>query len=171
MSQHEKTNRGLVKDIQANVLRLVQDAFRDEEYLGYLEYPKDIDEGSLLKACLTDLPAVRVWVTSFGEDVNKTGAALGRRQREMLEFKVVVAYCTHYATISGGEDIIAEVGWGLREKLAQNTTLFGLAHLGADISDADFEPELVNLNDKLFTADCVKLVIDYKLIRMRKRAQ
>lgn len=165
------THRGLVQDVQANVIQLVQDAFQEGDYLDWLEYPKDINTGSLAKACLTDLPAVRVWVAGIQEDVNQTGAALGRPQREMLIFRVVVAYCTDYATVSGGEDVTAEVGMALRDKLAENTTLYGLTHMGGDIIDVDFEPEFVNLSDQLYTADCVKVVIDYKLLRMRKRAQ
>jgi hypothetical protein len=169
--EREKTRGGLPEDIETSVLKLCMRAFQEEDYLLYVNEPKDVGRGDLVKARLNDLPALRVWVQDIREEVNQTGAALGRKQREALTFRVVIAYCVDYALARDGDDLAKRVGWGLREKLAENTTLFGLAHRGADIVSVDFESDLVNLNDQLYVADCAKLVIDYKLLRMKKRSQ
>lgn len=166
-TQQVNTGKGLPNDIAESVLRLCQQAFQED--LRFEEAPRDVATGDISKARLTDLPAMRVWTYGFEEDVNQTGAALGRKQREKLTLHTMVVYCVDFATPREGNDVVTTVGWFLREKLAENMTLFGLSNMGGSIS-VEYGPDIANVNDELAVVDCVKITISYELVRMKKRA-
>lgn len=172
MGDRVYSHRGKIKDIEQNVLQLCIEAFDEDDYLVYSKHkpsPEGFVDMDITRADVQDLPVLYVWVDSFREDPNQTGS-LGRHPvRESLVFSVYVFYATSYPLSKEAEDEVKEIGWALKEKLTENTNLNGIVNQSGKVVSYNHDPDIIMKQGKLAPVSTVKILVEYKLVRKRKR--
>lgn len=172
MSDRVYTNKGLIKDVEANVLKLCIEAFEEDEYLLFssnkpaLENFVDMD---ITRANVQDLPVLYVWVDSFQENPNQTGSLGRHAKRESLTFRVFIFYATDFPLPKEGEDEVKYIGWNLKEKLTENTNLNGIVNESGKMITYNHDPDIIMRQGKLAPVSAVKILMEYKLVRKRQR--
>lgn len=166
------TDHGMIKDVEANLLKLCRQAWNEPQYLRFNAYrPSDADfvDGDIVHARLENLPVLYVWVSEFSESPNETGAMEGHTQRHLDTFRVAVVYATHSGLPKEGQDAVKAIGWLLKEKLTEETDLNGLMNFSGMVVSLDFDPELIIHRDKLCLSTSARLILEYKRCRSRRR--
>lgn len=169
------TGEGTIRDIEKNVLELCRQAFDEAEFLKYEEDYRpaysDFYDCDFTPMRISDLPTVFAWVESEMDLGNEVGGMIGKPQRNLAVYTVVVTYMTHFSLPIEGHHKVRQIGDRLKRKLVEHSNLFDIANAGGRMKSMDFDPRTVLKGDGgLGPVSAVTIVMEYSLVERQRRA-
>lgn len=154
---------GLINDVETQMLRMVEEAFRRDENLKYIERPRIIEDVNPGEVEITDIPALYVWCTGFGRDINTMGARPQEISRK-FEFYCNVQYIIPKLEERRASKELRKVAWWLFNVVDGNLDLDGWVQGNTQMQDVDLFPRLMLVGGKVMPVSSVNIKIIYPFV-------
>lgn len=158
------TGRGLINDIEANLLKVCKRAFEENESLRFMSNytPKEwqAQDGSRI-ARIEDLPALYTWCEGLASDTSSIGQSSGRALSHQTYFICNVRYMLPLVETPEADTTLKEIAWHLYMEIVQNKNLNGLIAGPANILDVDLKPDILRVGDKARQLSTVSIKVLY----------
>lgn len=166
------TNKGLINDIEKNLLKICQQTFHEDDFAQFSKYrPVVYETGDPIKSNIEDLPALYTWFDSFNVNTNSAGGNSGRALGHQFDALCYVGYILDFVLIEEAEEELKEIGWYLLNMVLENMNLNGIANGGGELVHFKVKPEVLLKGGKLGPVSMVEIVVNYHLTKRQKRAR
>jgi hypothetical protein len=173
MSERVYTNRGLINDIEANLIKVMQLAFERDETLRYLNQyrpnhwitanPEKIPD-------LESLPALYAWCDGILPLSDTVGAGRGSEMSQKLNFLCNIEYLLPLIEDEEAEKVLKEVSWILFSHMTENLNLYGLCPKHSEIIEMTIYPDIKIVKDKPRKVSALNLKLRFLKARKIKHA-
>jgi hypothetical protein len=146
------TGRGIINDIEANLLKLVQISFERNETLRFYSSYRPLAWIAANPSRIENfesLPAVYAWCDGLNTVSESAGGALGKPLNQKVNFFCEVEYILPPVGDIEAETTLKEVAWELFTELTQNLNLFGMFSGPSEILEMNTYPDMKMFDDKL----------------------
>jgi hypothetical protein len=169
------TGRGVVNDLEANLLRVCKRAFEENEYLRFLgkHHPKEYhDQDPNIIKRIEELPVLCAWCDGFTPSTDSIGQQVGREMNQKIYFVCNVSYILPLIQDREDDKVLKQIAWELHNEITENKNLNGLIAGPAIIAEASLGPDILRVGDKarqVSTASFKILYLYQQRIKMARR--
>lgn len=162
-----RTNKGLINDVQANLLAICLEAF-NKEPLEYVEQPVDTRACNPDDVNVKDLPALYAWVDGFQPSSDSIGQNTTRKLTQKLKFHANVQYMRPHIDSEQDAEQLNEVAWFLFEHIRKNLNLNDLVKTETIIPEVTLMPMLRRVQGKLQPVSNVNIKLVFTLMEKKR---
>jgi len=168
MSERVYTNKGLINDVEANIIKVIQLAFERDEALRYQNQYRPnhwITANPQKIPDLESLPAVYVWCDGIVPSTDSMGGMRGHEIAQKLNFLCNVEYLLPLIEDQEAEKVLKEISWSLFSHMTENLNLYGLCDKYSEILEMTIYPDIKIVKDKPRKVSAVNIKLKFLKVR------